>query len=96
MSRKYFVYVMTNKNNTTLYTGVTSDLSRRVMQHQAGEGGWFTKKYALHKLVYFEETGSVIAAIEREKQIKAGSRKQKICLIETANPEWKDLSEGWF
>jgi putative endonuclease len=89
--REYFVYIMTNFGNTTLYTGVTNDLYRRVAQHQKGEGGAFTKKYKLVKLVYFEMADDVHAALAREKQIKAGSRQKKIDLINSINPEWKDL-----
>jgi putative endonuclease len=94
MAGRYNVYILTNKNNTTLYTGVTNDLRRRVLQHRAGEGGWFTKKYALGKLVYFVETSDVRTAIAREKQIKAGSRGEKERLIEGRNPAWEDLAEG--
>lgn len=92
MSRRYFVYILTNKNNTTLYTGITNDLARRVHQHRNGQGGWFTKKYALGKLVYYEGTTDVRSAIGREKQIKAGSRQAKERLIDSMNPEWEDLS----
>ncbi len=76
MANRYYVYIMTNKNNTTLYTGITND-PRRVRQHRDGRGGWFTRKYALGKLVYFEETTDVRQAIVKEKQIKAGSRRAK-------------------
>ena len=93
MTGQYFVYIMTNKHNTVLYTGVTSDLSRRVSEHREGLGGWFTSKYRVRKLVYYESTGDVYAAIAREKQIKGGSRRKKIDLVEATNPEWKDLCE---
>ena len=86
----YCVYIMTNKHDTTLYAGVTNDLYRRVLQHKSKEGGKFTQKYNLSKLVYYVVTGDISAAILREKQIKAGSRK-KIDLINSINPDWKDL-----
>ncbi len=95
MGNRYFVYILTNKNNTTLYTGITNHLKRRVLQHKHGQGGHFTRKYALEKLVYFEETPDVKSAIAREKQLKAGSRRAKLALIEAANPGWVDLAEGW-
>jgi putative endonuclease len=82
---------MSNRHNTTLYTGVTNNLYYRVQQHKCGSGGVFTRKYNLVKLVYFEVTEDVSAAILREKQIKAGSRKKKIELIESVNPKWQDL-----
>jgi putative endonuclease len=84
---------MTNTSNTVLYTGVTNDLYRRVAEHKAGKGGKFTSKYKVTKLVYFECGEDVYAAIEREKQIKGGSRQKKIDLINAMNPEWKDLVE---
>ena len=87
----YSVYIMINKHNTTLYTGVTNNLYRRVLQHRSYEGGGFTRKYNLSKLIYYEVTGDVAAAILREKQIKAGSRKKKIALVNSINPDWKDL-----
>ena len=94
--RQYCVYVMTNAHNTVLYTGVTNNLQRRVLEHRAGEGGAFTKKYNVHKLVYFETGNDVNAAIFREKQIKAGSRQKKIDLVNSMNPDWKDLYEDYF
>jgi putative endonuclease len=84
---------MTNKNNTVLYTGISNDLLRRVTEHKAGTGSKFTKKYNCNKLVYYEATSDVYAAIAREKQIKAGSRQKKIDLINSINPEWRDLTE---
>ncbi len=87
----YCVYIMTNLHNTTLYTGVTNNIWRRVLQHKSGKGGYFTSKYKLTKLVYFEVTNDVSEAILREKQIKAGSRKKKIDLVDSINPEWEDL-----
>jgi putative endonuclease len=94
--RQYCVYIMTNAHNTVLYTGVTNELLRRVLEHKAGKGSGFTKKYNITKLVYFESGDDVNLAIVREKQIKAGSRKKKIELIESINPEWKDLFEEYF
>jgi putative endonuclease len=91
MGSKYFVYLMTNKNNTVIYTGVTNDLNRRVYEHKEKLVYGFTKKYNVNKLVYFESTNDIYLAIQREKQIKAGSRKKKIELINSINPEWKDL-----
>jgi putative endonuclease len=94
--RQYCVYIMTNTHNTVLYTGVTNELQRRVLEHRAGKGSGFTKKYNLTKLVYIESGDDIRAAITREKQIKAGSRKKKVALIESLNPEWKDLFEEYF
>lgn len=91
--KEYYVYIMTNKYNSVLYTGVTNNLIRRVMEHRSGDGGKFTNKYNTAKLVFFEQTNNIDIAIEREKQIKAGSRKKKIKLIEVLNPNWKDLFE---
>jgi len=88
---EYFVYILTNKYNKVLYTGVTNDLQCRVLQHRAGKGGSFTQRYKVLKLVYFELTDDVYAAIAREKQIKGGSRQDKIDLVNSINPEWKDL-----
>ncbi len=93
MNGEFCVYIMTNRYHTVLYTGVTSDLPRRVWQHKTGSGSLFTSKYRTTKLVYFEVTNSIKAAIQREKQIKAGSRRRKLELIKSTNPEWKDLSE---
>jgi putative endonuclease len=87
---------MTNAHNTVLYTGVTNNLQRRVIEHRSGEGSSFTKKYNVTKLVYVESGDDVNSAITREKQIKAGSRKKKIDLIESVNPEWKDLFEEYY
>ncbi len=86
---------MTNKWNTVLYTGVTSNLEKRVYEHKLKLKEGFTKKYNVNKLVYYEIFEDVYEAIVREKQIKGGSRKKKIDLIEGMNPEWKDLSLDW-
>lgn len=93
MSKTYFVYIMTNHFNTVLYTGVTGDLQRRVYEHQHHLVPSFTSKYHIHKLVYYEIFGEIDQAILREKQIKAGSRRKKLDLIEGVNPHWNDLSE---
>ena len=84
--KQYYVYLMTNAHNTVLYTGVTNKLQRRVLEHKSGKGSEFTKKYNLTKLIYFESGDDINVAIAREKQIKAGSRKKKIELIENLNP----------
>ena len=91
--KRYYVYIMTNTHNNVLYTGVTSDLARRVYQHKNGLGSVFTRKYNVHKLVYYEIGNDVTATIAREKQIKGGSRRKKLDLIHEMNPEWKDLYE---
>ena len=89
---KYYVYILTNKNHTVLYTGVTNDLIRRVYEHKNHLYlNSFTAKYKVMKLVYFEETSDVTAAIEREKQIKSWSRNRKTDLIFEKNPHWVDL-----
>jgi len=93
---EYCVYIMANKHNTTLYTGVTNDLKRRVFEHKEHLVKGFTDRYNLEKLVYFEVSIDIEAAILREKQIKNSSRKKKIKLIESTNPEWGDLAEDLF
>ncbi len=87
----YYVYIMTNRYNTVLYTGVTSNLVRRISQHKDKTVKGFTAKYNIQKLVYFEHTTDINAAISREKQIKAGSRAKKIALIQVRNPKLKNL-----
>ena len=89
-----YVYIMTNRTNRVLYTGVTSDLPGRMAQHQEGTPGSFTKRYKVRKLVYFEQFSDIRDAIAREKQIKAGSPAKKLALVESINPEWDDLSES--
>ena len=93
MTKHYYVYLMTNKNNTVLYTGVTNNIKRRVFQHKEKQIEGFTKKYNIVKLVYCEAYKYIDSAIMREKQIKGGSRKKKELLIESLNPQWNDLSE---
>ena len=94
--RQYYVYIMTNTHNTVLYTGVTNNLQRRILEHKSGAGGKFTGKYTVDKLVYYECGDDVNTAIFREKQIKAGSRKKKIELVNSMNSEWKDLFDEFF
>ncbi len=91
--RDYFVYIMTNHSGT-LYTGVTNDLTRRVYEHKTQAGGSFTRKYRINKLLYFEQTGDILSAIEREKQIKGWRRSRKLELIKSQNPRWIDLARG--
>jgi len=91
MSKQYYVYIMTNSGNTVLYVGVTGDLMRRVYEHRSGFVDGFTKKYNAVKLVYYEVCDDVNGAIEREKQIKAGSRMKKMQLINSVNRRWCDL-----
>ena len=90
-SRSHYVYIMTNPSRT-LYVGVTNDLERRINQHRLKEIPGFTAKYNITQLVYYEETGDVLAAIAREKTIKGWLRAKKIGLIESSNPNWQDLS----
>jgi len=90
--KQYYVYIMTNKINTALYAGVTSNLKRRVYEHKEKLVEGFTKKYNVVKLVYCEVFDSPENAIRREKQIKAGSRQKKVDLVNSINKEWKDLS----
>jgi len=92
--KKYFVYIMTNKSKT-LYTGITSNLKKRVYEHKNKIFDGFTKKYNITELVYYEKTNDVRSAIGREKQIKGWLREKKVVLIESINPEWRDLSEDW-
>jgi putative endonuclease len=90
------VYVMTNKNNGVLYTGVTSNLFKRVSEHKNKMVAGFTSSYNVTKLVYYKEYATMEEAITLEKQIKGGSRHKKIDLIQSKNPEWKDLYEDFF
>ena len=93
--KKSFIYFMTNKNNTVIYIGVTSDLLKRVFQHKKKSYKGFTSKYNCDKLVYFEEFEDVNFAIIREKQLKSGNRKSKEDLINIENSDWLDLSKDW-
>ncbi len=94
--KQYYVYIMTNKNNTVFYTGVTNDLKKRVFEHKKKLTDGFTKKYNIDKLMYYEIFDDVYNAISREKQIKAGSRRRKMMLIDNKNKQWKDLYEDLF
>ena len=91
----YYVYILTNKYNTVVYTGVTNNLERRLYEHRNHFVDGFTKRYNLNKLVYFETTSDVDSAIEREKQIKGWKRDRKNALVESVNPQWNDLSSDW-
>ena len=93
--KSYYVYILTNKNDRVMYIGVTGDLYRRLYEHKNGLVDGFTKKYKVHKLVYFEQTGDVHVALTREKELKGWRRARKNALVETINPNWVDLSEQW-
>lgn len=93
--RVHFVYIMAS-HSRTLYVGVTNDVQFRVWQHKGKVIPGFTRRYNVVNLVYFETWGRAPEAIQREKQIKSWSRAKKIALVEMKNPQWKDLSEGWF
>jgi len=93
--KNYYVYILTNYEETTFYIGVTSDLMKRVFEHKNKLAEGFSSKYNLSKLVYFETTDSVTSAIEREKQLKRWHRQWKIDLIKETNPNLNDLSEQW-
>lgn len=90
-----FIYIMSNKNLTTFYIGVTNDLERRVKEHKAGEGSEFTSKYNLTLLVYYEVIGDIRTAIRREKQLKNWQRQWKLELIKELNPQMIDLAADW-
>ena len=92
LERTYYVYILTNSTNRVLYTGVTNNLERRVYEHRNGMTPGFTSKYRCNKLVWYETTTNIEAAIAREKQIKGGSRKNKVMMIESMNPQWLDLA----
>jgi putative endonuclease len=95
LSKTYYVYLLTNWNNKVMYVGMTNNLKRRVYEHKHKLIKGFTAKYNVNKLVYFEQTSDVRAAIAREKEIKKWRREKKNRLVEKANPEWKDLSTEW-
>ena len=92
--RQYLDDIMTNKS--ALYVGITNNLERRIFEHKNSLIEGFSKKYNINRLVYYEGTNDILAAIGREKQIKGWRRDKKIALIQSINPEWKDLSEDWF
>ena len=89
--KDYYVYILANTNHTVLYIGVTGNLRRRVYEHKTGVIEGFTKKYRVHKLVFFENCHDIKDAIKREKQLKGWTREKKKALIETVNPEWKEI-----
>ena len=91
----YFVYILSNWNDSVLYICVTSNLPRRLYEHRNGLADGFTKKYNVHKLVYYEHTNDVYSAISREKQLKKWVRAKKNALISKMNPSWIDLSSTW-
>jgi len=95
MQKQYYVYILTNKTNRVLYTGVTNNLVRRLYEHGNGLTPGFASKYKCNKVVYYETAENIDSAIAREKQIKSGSRQKKIDLIEKVNPAWNDLSKEW-
>jgi putative endonuclease len=94
MEEKGYIYFMTNRTNNVLYIGVTNSLTRRIVEHAEGRGSVFTSKYNCSKLVYFEVFPTIEQAISREKQLKHFKREWKNQLVETVNPEWRDLSES--
>jgi putative endonuclease len=89
-----FVYILASKTRV-LYVGVTNDLVRRLWEHRTGAVPGFTRRYGVHKLVYYEPSGEPARAISREKQIKGWARVKKVALIESMNPDWKDFAELW-
>ncbi|MDD4422829.1 MAG: GIY-YIG nuclease family protein [Eubacteriales bacterium] len=91
----YYVYILTNKTNNVLYTGVTNSLERRLWEHRNNTATGFAEKYKAHKLVYYDITPDIKSAISREKEIKGWRREKKCNLINTMNPTWKDLSNDW-
>jgi putative endonuclease len=93
MGRQFFVYIMANKRNGTIYIGVTNDLARRVYEHREGLVEGFTSRYGLKMIVYYEVFDSVSLAIQRETSLKRWPRRWKLALIEKINPQWKDLAE---
>ena len=90
----YYVYILANRRNGTLYIGVTSDLKKRIYEHKNDLVEGFTKKYKIHNLIYYEQTTDIKSAIQREKQLKKWNRKWKLELINNSNPEWSDLYDG--
>ena len=91
----YYVYILSNWDDSVLYIGVTNDLTRRLYEHRSHLADGFTARYNVHKLVYFEYTNDVQSAIEREKQLKGWRRDKKNALISKSNPTWDDLSKSW-
>ncbi len=95
MEKRYYVYNLASRSRN-LYTGVTNNLRRRVLEHKQGLLGGFTKKYGIHRLVYFEAFDNVREAIAREKQVKAWRREKRVALIKSVNPAWDDLAAEWY
>ena len=91
--KRGYIYILSNKQNGTLYIWVTSNLTKRITEHKQKLVDWFSAKYGLNILVYYEELDTIEQAIQREKQLKSWNRKQKLLLIESINPYWKDLSD---
>ena len=91
----YFVYILTNWDDSVMYIGVTSNLPRRLYEHRNGLADGFTKTYNVHKLVYYEHTNDVYSALSREKQLKKWTRARKNALVSKGNPLWRDLSSDW-
>lgn len=91
----YYVYILTNRGNNVMYIGVTNDLERRMQEHKSHLIEGFTRDYRVDKLVYYEETTDVTAAIAREKQLKGWRRARKNELVESSNPQWRDLTADW-
>jgi putative endonuclease len=90
-NKQYYFYILTTAKNSALYIGITNDLIRRIYEHKHDIVEGFTKRYQVHKLVYYDSAGDVLAAIAREKQIKSWVRQKKVKLIDTFNPDWHDL-----
>ncbi len=93
--KTYYVYLLTNRNDKVMYVGVTNDLVRRLYEHKSKLVKGFTEKYKLNKLVYFDQTSDVVAAIGREKEIKKWRREKKNALVNKSNPDWRNLSADW-
>ena len=91
----FSLYILSNWDDSVLYIGVTNNLERRLYEHRNGLADGFTKKYNVHKLVYFEHTNDIYSALSREKQLKKWRREKKNLLVASMNPTWKDLSEDW-
>jgi putative endonuclease len=91
LDKQYYVYILTTAKNTALYTGVTNDLMRRIYKHKSDIVEGFTRRYKVHKLVYYEAVQDIMTAIAREKQIKSWNRRKKLMLINASNPDWRDL-----
>ncbi len=92
----YYVYILTSESNKMMYIGITNDLKRRLYEHLTEINEGYTKKFHVHKLVYYEKYGESYYAIEREKQLKKWSRKKKDFLVETKNPQWEDIGKKYF